>query len=221
MEFPCIYTFLGSVFFFLHSLLLSSVSPPNMPQGSLEVFLASAKGLEDTDFLFKMDPYVILTCGTQEQKSSVASGSEPVWNENFIFNVSEGAEELKLKIMDSDIGNDDFVGEAEICLKSVLREGRIPPTAYNIVKNKEFCGEIKVGLTFNPEERSSRDYDDRDEYSRGWKESSHSDRDRTSRRDDSTRGRRHSPERERDYRGRDSDEDRRRGGRRRHSSDED
>ncbi|KAL1158199.1 hypothetical protein V6Z11_A08G208700 [Gossypium hirsutum] len=167
-----------------------------MPQGSLEVFLASAKGLEDTDFLFKMDPYVILTCRTQEQKSSVASGSEPVWNENFIFNVSEGAEELKLKIMDSDIGNDDFVGEAEICLKSVLREGRIPPTAYNIVKNKEFCGEIKVGLTFNPE-------------------------DRTSRRDDSSRGRRHSPERERDYRGRDSDEDGRRGGRRRHSSDED
>ncbi|TYI15792.1 hypothetical protein ES332_A08G210900v1 [Gossypium tomentosum] len=221
MEFPCIYTFLGSGFLFLHSLLLSSVSPPNMPQGSLEVFLASAKGLEDTDFLFKMDPYVILTCRTQEQKSSVASGSEPVWNENFIFNVSEGAEELKLKIMDSDIGNDDFVGEAEICLKSVLREGRIPPTAYNIVKNKEFCGEIKVGLTFNPEERSPRDYDDRDEYSRGWKESSHSDRDRISRRDDSSRGRRHSPERERDYRGRDSDEDGRRGGRRRHSSDED
>lgn len=27
--------------------------------------------------------------------------------------MSEGAEELKLKIMDSDIGSDDFVGEAE------------------------------------------------------------------------------------------------------------
>ncbi|KAK8342019.1 hypothetical protein V6Z11_A08G208700 [Gossypium hirsutum] len=94
-----------------------------MPQGSLEVFLASAKGLEDTDFLFKMDPYVILTCRTQEQKSSVASGSEPVWNENFIFNVSEGAEELKLKIMDSDIGNDDFVGEAESGVPEIMMIG--------------------------------------------------------------------------------------------------
>ncbi|TYJ23519.1 hypothetical protein E1A91_A08G198200v1 [Gossypium mustelinum] len=140
MEFPCIYTFLGSGFLFLHSLLLSSVSPPNMPQGSLEVFLASAKGLEDTDFLFKMDPYVILTCRTQEQKSSVASGSEPVWNENFIFNVSEGAEELKLKIMDSDIGNDDFVGEAEIGLP----EGMIPLEGEGTLQEEK--GIIEVGI---------------------------------------------------------------------------
>ncbi|KAK8650203.1 hypothetical protein V6N13_139849 [Hibiscus sabdariffa] len=75
-------------------------------QGSLEVFLVSAKGLEDMDVF------------GQEQKSSVATGqgSEPVWNENFVFNVSEGAEELKLKIMDSDVGSEDFVGEAEVHL---------------------------------------------------------------------------------------------------------
>lgn len=40
-------------------------------------------------------------------------GTEPEWNENFVFTVSGGVSELKLKIMDSDTGtSDDFVGEA-------------------------------------------------------------------------------------------------------------
>lgn len=40
-------------------------------------------------------------------------GSEPEWNEHFVFTISESASELKIKIMDSDSGTaDDFVGEA-------------------------------------------------------------------------------------------------------------
>ncbi|KAK4338395.1 hypothetical protein RND71_042882 [Anisodus tanguticus] len=51
--------------------------------------LVGAKGLDNTDFLNNMDPYVILTCRSQEKKSSVASGkgSEPEWNETFDFSV--------------------------------------------------------------------------------------------------------------------------------------
>ncbi|KAK8618038.1 hypothetical protein V6N13_115913 [Hibiscus sabdariffa] len=145
-----------------------------MPRGSLEVFLVSAKGLEDMDIFGKMDPYVIMTLRTQEQKSSVASGqgSEPAWNENFLFNVSEGAEELKLKIMDSDVGSEDFVGEAEIPLRAVFREGTIPPTSYNVVRDKEFKGEIKVGLTFTPEQRG--------DHGGGRRHSSRPDRDGSS-----------------------------------------
>ncbi|KAL1141305.1 hypothetical protein V6Z11_A11G020000 [Gossypium hirsutum] len=95
-----------------------------MPQGKLQVVLVSAKGLENTDFLCNMDPYVLLTCRTQEQKSSVASGkgSEPEWNEDFIFNISEGASELALKIMDSDAGSqDDFVGEVANVKAGILK----------------------------------------------------------------------------------------------------
>lgn len=40
-------------------------------------------------------------------------GSEPQWNETFVFTVTEEASELILKIMDKDsFTNDDFVGEA-------------------------------------------------------------------------------------------------------------
>ncbi|XP_022732803.1 elicitor-responsive protein 3 [Durio zibethinus] len=148
-----------------------------MPQGTLEVVLVSAKGLENTDFLSKMDPYVILVCRTQEQKSSVASGkgSDPVWNENFVFNVSEGVSELKLKIMDSDFGShDDFVGEATIPLEPVFVEGKLPPTAYNVVKDEEYRGEIRIGLTFTPEESYTRDFEVEESFG-GWKQSSYMD----------------------------------------------
>ncbi|KAF3659840.1 Elicitor-responsive protein 3 [Capsicum annuum] len=137
-----------------------------MVRGKLEVLLVSAKGLENTDFLNNMDPYVVLTCRTQEQKSSVASGkgSDPEWNETFIFSISEGVEELFLKIMDSDsIGEDDFVGEAKITIEPVLTDGSIPTTCYNVVKDEQYCGEIR--------EYSEREYEE--ESFGGWKESSY------------------------------------------------
>lgn len=44
----------------------------------------------------------------------VGKGTEPEWNENFVFTVSDGVSELTLKIMDSDCGaEDDSVGEAK------------------------------------------------------------------------------------------------------------
>ncbi|XP_062074255.1 elicitor-responsive protein 3 [Humulus lupulus] len=147
-----------------------------MAQGTLEVLLVNAKGLENTDFLSDMDPYVILTCRTQEQKSSVASGkgTEPEWNENFVFSVnSEGVSELTLKIMDSDgITQDDFVGEATISLDALFTEGSIPPTVYNVVKDQEYRGEIRVGLNFIPEVRREHNYGAEEESLGGWKESS-------------------------------------------------
>jgi hypothetical protein len=99
-----------------------------------------------------MDPYVILTLRSHEQKSTVAkgdihpsttyhaiavssllvseinhlnsvsatgttgAGSEPEWNETFVFRVfgsADNSPELSIKIMDSDnFSADDLVGEA-------------------------------------------------------------------------------------------------------------
>ncbi|KAJ0779341.1 putative C2 domain-containing protein [Helianthus annuus] len=65
-----------------------------MPEGILEVSLVSAKGLENTDIICK--------------------GSNPVWNETFLFDISsKDSTDLKIKIMDSDSGSaDDLVGHA-------------------------------------------------------------------------------------------------------------
>ncbi|KAF3969662.1 hypothetical protein ACB098_10G063500 [Castanea mollissima] len=149
-----------------------------MPRGTIEVLLVSAKGLENTDFLNDMDPYVILICRSQEQKSSVASGkgTQPEWNESFVFTISDGASELTLKIMDSDTGTaDDIVGEATVPLEPLFMEGSLPPTAYNVVKDQEFRGEIRVGLTFTPEERHDREFHVEEETYGGWKQSAYTD----------------------------------------------
>ncbi|WOL18946.1 elicitor-responsive protein 3 [Canna indica] len=100
-----------------------------------------------------MDPYAILICRSHEQKSSTVSGggSEPEWNETFVFTISDHVSELIIKLMDSDtLSNDDFVGEAKIPLEPVFAEGSLPPAVYSVVKEQEYCGEIKVGLTFTP-----------------------------------------------------------------------
>ncbi|XP_074273206.1 elicitor-responsive protein 3-like isoform X2 [Silene latifolia] len=103
-----------------------------MPLGRLEVFLVNAKGLDNCDFLY--------------------GGTTPEWNETFVFRISGDVPELHLKIMDKDTFTaDDFVGEAKIPLAAVFEKGSLQPTSYNVVKDEEFKGEIKVGLTFTPE----------------------------------------------------------------------
>ncbi|KAI4355010.1 hypothetical protein L6164_003829 [Bauhinia variegata] len=141
-----------------------------MPRGTLEVVLICAKSIENNDFLSDIDPYVILTYRSQEHKSTVTEngGSNPQWNQTFLFTVSDSASELNLRIMDKDnFSSDDFLGEATVSLEAVFAEGSIPETAYSVVKDQEYCGEIKVALTFNPEaERSIGE-----ENYGGWKES--------------------------------------------------
>ncbi|KAB1214422.1 hypothetical protein CJ030_MR5G003232 [Morella rubra] len=132
-----------------------------------------------------MDPYVILTCRTQEQRSSVASGegSEPQWNETFVFTITDETSELNLKILDKDtFTKDDFVGEATIPLEPLFIEGSLPLSVYRVVKDEEYHGEIRVALTFTPERRSRRHCTEEnygegkesreEEGYGGWKESS-------------------------------------------------
>ncbi|OMO58997.1 C2 calcium-dependent membrane targeting [Corchorus capsularis] len=153
-----------------------------MAAGILEVFLVSAKGLADTDFLGDMDPYVIIQYKGQERKSSVArgDGSRPAWNERFTFRVeypgSGGDYKLNLKIMDKDtFSSDDFVGQATIYVKDLLAIGaengtsELHPIKYRIVgANEKFNGEITVGLTFTRTRKANEI--DQEEYG-GWKQS--------------------------------------------------
>ncbi|CAI8607200.1 unnamed protein product [Vicia faba] len=145
-----------------------------MPRGTLEVVLISAKGLEDNDFLSSIDPYVILTYRAQEHKSNVqeGAGSNPQWNETFLFTVSDSASQLNLRVMEKDkFSNDDNLGEVTIPLEAVFEEGSLPESVYKLVKEDEYCGEIKVALTFTPERNYEQSYNEEEESCGGWKES--------------------------------------------------
>ncbi|KAE8772954.1 hypothetical protein D1007_54970 [Hordeum vulgare] len=88
-----------------------------MVHGTLEVLLVGAKGLENTDYLCK--------------------GSNPEWNESFVFTVSDQAAELVIKLMDSDSGTaDDFVGEATMFARVVSPRTSVDGNNH-IEKNKD------------------------------------------------------------------------------------
>ncbi|KAK9056199.1 hypothetical protein SSX86_027288 [Deinandra increscens subsp. villosa] len=148
-----------------------------MPEeGTLEVLLVSAKGLQDTDLLCNMDPYVILAYRSQEKKSTIASGkgTTPEWNETFLFNVSsKDSTDLKIKIMDSDggVGVDDFVGHGSIPLDTLFQDGEIPAKSYHVMKDDAYCGEIRIGLSFTSQVQKSRGFDSTDGNIGGWKQS--------------------------------------------------
>ncbi|KAG8391783.1 hypothetical protein BUALT_Bualt01G0222900 [Buddleja alternifolia] len=148
-----------------------------MPQGTLEVHLVSASGLENTDFLFNMDAYCILTCHNQEKKSKVASGegSKPKWDETFLFKVTDNVTELKIRIMDKDTFTaDDFVGEVRIPLEPVFEEDMVEPTSYNVVKDEKYCGGVRVGLKFTHQRHRETEYSG-EEFG-GYRESSKEER---------------------------------------------
>ncbi|GMI87149.1 hypothetical protein like AT3G55470 [Hibiscus trionum] len=151
-----------------------------MAVGLLEVLLVGAKGLEDSDFLGDMDPYVIIEYKGQEHKSTVArgDGSSPSWNEKFTFKAeypgSGDGYKLVLKIMDKDtFSSDDFVGQATIYVKDLLAIGaekgnaEIHPAKQSVVNaENRYCGDITVGVTFTREVEGNEG----EEYG-GWRQS--------------------------------------------------
>ncbi|KAE8670747.1 Calcium-dependent lipid-binding family protein isoform 2 [Hibiscus syriacus] len=152
-----------------------------MAVGILEVLLVNAKGLEDSDFLGDMDPYVIIEYKGQEHKSRVArgGGSSPSWNEKFTFKVeypgSGDGYKVVLKIMDKDtFSSDDYVGQATIYVKDLLAIGaekgnaEIHPTKQSVVNaENSYCVDITVGVTFT---RKVEGTEEEEEYG-GWRQS--------------------------------------------------
>ncbi|XP_060206982.1 elicitor-responsive protein 3-like [Lycium barbarum] len=131
-----------------------------MSSGKLVVYLENATGLDDTNWLTDMNPYVVFTYGTEQKKSSTASGegSSPEWNESFYF--TSGSDELHIKLMDENtFQSDDFIGETTISLVEVFNEGEVGSTSYELYKDDENCGSIRLGLSFTHEERSEYDED--------------------------------------------------------------
>ncbi|KAF9596812.1 hypothetical protein IFM89_013598 [Coptis chinensis] len=151
-----------------------------MVRGVLEVMLISAQRLGNTDFLGKMDPYVLIQYQNQQRKSSTAreEGGSPVWNERhtFLANYPGVSNEYKLtlKIMDKDTFTaDDFIGEAVIHVKDLLLLGaekgtaELHPRKYCVVcADGSYRGEIQVGVTFTPKVEEEMDED-----IGGWKQS--------------------------------------------------
>lgn len=128
---------------------------PKVHHGELEVNLLAAHGLLDTDTFGSSDPYAVIYCHKDVQKSRVIVGKknvDPEWNENFTFTVDSDVTDMLIKLFDKDdLKADDPLGNVVIPLHKVFSEGEIPPTKYKVVGPKgQPQGEISVALKFTP-----------------------------------------------------------------------
>lgn len=125
-----------------------------MPQGTLEVELVKAHGLQDVEFFGKSDPYAVLTCGPVQHKSKTISdgGGDSTWNQSFLFEIPHGPTELSIALFDFEKhGTDEAMGTVNISLAEIFAKRELPPTCYKVqLPNGKLEGELEVGLKFFP-----------------------------------------------------------------------
>lgn len=130
---------------------------PKVHHGVLEIHLIEAHGLIDTDiFAGKSDPYAVVYCHKDHQKSHVIEGTQgdPRWDETFSFQVDSDVTEALIKLFDKDdLKADDPLGNVVLPLHKVFSRGHVPPTKYKVLGSKgQPQGEVSVGLKFSPKD---------------------------------------------------------------------
>lgn len=125
-----------------------------MPEGTLEVELLQAHELKDVETFGKSDPYALLSCGLQKQRSRTIheGGSNPVWNQSFLFEIPDGISELDIALYDQERhGKDEAMGTLAIPLTKVYTERQVPPAKHKVqLPDGKFRGELELRLKFFP-----------------------------------------------------------------------
>ena len=99
----------------------------SIQSGSILLTLHRARHLEGEGKLGKADPYAVLTFGKDKFKTkTVKNNHNPEWNHNIKFDVDdETPEEVTLEVFDEDIGKDDALGKATICLREIINHKKV------------------------------------------------------------------------------------------------
>ena len=118
--------------------------------GDVTIHVQRAEFLKDNDLFGKMDPYLKISCGTNEFKTKVAKnkGKAPDWNETFTFSVM-GEQNVKIEAYDSDsAGSDDLLGTDSISLARAFLHGSDmePKKLYD--KKGNSVGQVFLKITF-------------------------------------------------------------------------
>ena len=91
--------------------------------GSLEVVVVEARNLMAKDWNGKSDPFVVLECeGTQHKTVVMKKTLDPVWQQRFIFKVSDPhMAELYFECRDKDFLGSDLLGTYRMTLHSLVQ----------------------------------------------------------------------------------------------------
>ncbi|XP_042509213.1 pollen-specific leucine-rich repeat extensin-like protein 4 [Macadamia integrifolia] len=118
----------------------------------LEVTVVRCIRLKDTEWrISRQDPYVCIEYGSTKFRTSTCTdgGTNPVYEEKFMFNLIEGLRELNINVWNSNtLSSDDFIGRGKVQLQKVLSQG-FDDTSWTIVDRKErFSGEVQLMLQY-------------------------------------------------------------------------
>ncbi|KAG2375343.1 hypothetical protein C9374_009966 [Naegleria lovaniensis] len=122
--------------------------------GRIWIKLVEARRLIAADVNGKSDPYCVLMVENIQQKSRVIyQNLDPIWNEEFCFDLTDTKQELVVYVMDEDtIGTDDFLGFVEIPIHAIVDSKTDITDKWYKLKSKSLThkvtGEIHLQLKF-------------------------------------------------------------------------
>ena len=103
----------------------------------------------DWGFWNKMDPYCVIQCDGQSQRTQAAigKGKRPTWQDALIFRIGPNSQSLTINVWDKDfMSSDDYIGQALVPLLSLSATGRIS-TSFPLYKHNAPVGTIWVDIT--------------------------------------------------------------------------
>ena len=100
---------------------IANASGESLEPGQVIVTVHKASDIEKKGLVGKADPYVVLTYGTQNEKSATVNNNHnPVWHVTGYFDVEENSSsEVTFDVFYEDVGKDDFIGKATINIHEV------------------------------------------------------------------------------------------------------
>jgi Ca2+-dependent lipid-binding protein len=99
----------------------------------------------------KADPFTRLRIGTQEfsTKPNPGGGKNPIWNEEFTFDISN-EREMEVEVMDKEtVGNDKFMGRSKVSIMEWIANGRFEGDLDLLDKANKNVGRITVAVRFD------------------------------------------------------------------------
>ena len=131
------------------------IAPPSAPPppkfGRLTVKCLRGVELKMGQGMFgKADPYARLRIGLQEfsTKPNAGGGKNPIWNEEFVFEISN-EREIEIEVMDKEaVGNDKFMGRCKVSIMEWVANGRFEGDLDLVDKADKQVGRITVSAKF-------------------------------------------------------------------------
>ncbi len=99
----------------------------------------------------KADPYARLRIGTQEfsTKPNPGGGKNPIWNEEFQFDISN-ERDMEVEVMDKEtVGNDKFMGRCKVSIMEWIANGRFEGDLDLADKAGKPVGRVTIAASFD------------------------------------------------------------------------